>query len=48
MRFFMCGGMVLVLLVVRTRIEEKNLLARFGEPYRADAERTGRFVPRIR
>lgn len=41
------GGLVFVLLVVRTRTEEENLVARFGDSYRAYMERTGRFVPRI-
>jgi protein-S-isoprenylcysteine O-methyltransferase Ste14 len=37
----------LLLLAVRTRQEEANLEARFGEAWRAYAARTGRFVPRI-
>jgi protein-S-isoprenylcysteine O-methyltransferase Ste14 len=44
----LAGGLVFVLLVVRTRIEERNLIARFGEAYRAYMSRTGRFLPRIR
>jgi protein-S-isoprenylcysteine O-methyltransferase Ste14 len=40
------GGLALVLLVVRTRKEEENLLNRFGEDYRAYTERTGRFWPK--
>lgn len=35
------------LLVRRTRREEANLAARFGEEYRAYAARTGRFFPRL-
>jgi len=39
------GAVVFALLAVRTRIEEAKLLARFGEPYRAYQQRTGRFLP---
>ena len=47
--FFPATGLMLfVLLVVRTRIEEENLVARFGESYQRYMERTGRFLPRIR
>jgi protein-S-isoprenylcysteine O-methyltransferase Ste14 len=48
--WFLCvtGGLVIALLVIRTRTEEEKLLARFGQSYRAYMERTGRFVPRIR
>jgi len=42
------GAVVFVLLAVRSRTEEANLLARFGEPYRAYRQSTGRFVPRLR
>lgn len=35
------------LLVIRTRTEEQNLVARFGDSYRAYMTRTGRFLPRI-
>jgi protein-S-isoprenylcysteine O-methyltransferase Ste14 len=41
------GSGVVLLLVVRTRREEERLLLRFGEPYRAYVERTGRFMPRL-
>ena len=41
------GGLVLVLLVVRTRTEEEKLLARFGDAYRRYRERTGRFLPNL-
>jgi protein-S-isoprenylcysteine O-methyltransferase Ste14 len=44
---FLTGGLVVILLMVRTHAEEQHLLARFGDSYRAYAERTGRFVPRI-
>jgi protein-S-isoprenylcysteine O-methyltransferase Ste14 len=43
----MTGGLVLVLLVVRTRTEEEKLLARFGDAYRSYRERTGRFLPNL-
>ena len=42
------GSVVIGLLVVRTRIEEEKLLARFGDPYRAYVARTGRFLPKRR
>lgn len=45
--FLMTGVLVSCLLIIRTRTEEENLLARFGSSYRADMERTGRFLPRI-
>jgi protein-S-isoprenylcysteine O-methyltransferase Ste14 len=44
---FVMGGLVFVLLVLRTRTEEDKLLARFGDAYEAYMERTGRFVPRV-
>lgn len=44
---FLTGGLLLVLIVIRTRTEEEKLLARFGESYRAYMERTGRFLPGI-
>ena len=40
------GGLAFMLLVIRTRTEEKNLIARFGESYREYMDRTGRFLPR--
>ena len=42
------GAVVFVLLAVRSRTEEASLLARFGEPYRAHPQNTGRFVPKLR
>ncbi len=42
------GGLFICLFIVRTRKEEENLLARFGDPYRTYVERTGRFLPRRR
>jgi protein-S-isoprenylcysteine O-methyltransferase Ste14 len=44
---FATGVAVLCVLVLRTRTEEANLLARFGESYRQYRERTGQFVPRL-
>lgn len=41
------GTIVLVLLVLRTPIEEANLIARFGEEYRAYMQATPRFIPRF-
>jgi protein-S-isoprenylcysteine O-methyltransferase Ste14 len=41
------GFLAFAVIVVRTRIEERNLLARFGEGYRSYMERTGRFLPRL-
>jgi len=41
------GVIVFSLLALRSRVEEEQLLARFGEPYREYRARTGRFVPRI-
>jgi protein-S-isoprenylcysteine O-methyltransferase Ste14 len=40
------GALAFMLLVVRTRKEEENLLKRFGYSYAAYMRRTGRFVPR--
>jgi protein-S-isoprenylcysteine O-methyltransferase Ste14 len=45
--FFMTGVVLFCLLIIRTRTEEENLVARFGDSYRAYMERTGRFLPRI-
>jgi protein-S-isoprenylcysteine O-methyltransferase Ste14 len=41
------GVAILGLLVRRTRTEETNLVARFGDSYRSYMKRTGRFVPKI-
>jgi len=43
--FFVNGIVLLCLLIIRTRMEEENLVARFGESYTAYRERTGRFLP---
>jgi protein-S-isoprenylcysteine O-methyltransferase Ste14 len=42
----LAGGLVFVLMVVRTRTEEAKLLERFGDEYRVYMANTGRFVPR--
>jgi protein-S-isoprenylcysteine O-methyltransferase Ste14 len=41
------GTLTLLLLVVRTRKEEENLLKRFGNDYRVCMASTGRFWPRF-
>ena len=42
------GATVFTLLAVRARIEERMLLARFGNDYRRYMARTNRFLPRLR
>lgn len=44
---FAAGAATFILMAGRSRIEERNLLSRFGEPYRAYRENTGRFLPRL-
>jgi protein-S-isoprenylcysteine O-methyltransferase Ste14 len=44
---FLTGGSAFVLMIVRSRTEEQHLLRHFGDSYRAYAEQTGRFLPRI-
>jgi protein-S-isoprenylcysteine O-methyltransferase Ste14 len=44
---FVIGVVLFCLLIIRTRTEEENLVARFGDSYRTYMERTGRFLPRI-
>jgi protein-S-isoprenylcysteine O-methyltransferase Ste14 len=44
---FLAGGLLFLLLIVRTRTEEEKLLARFGDSYRAYMKQTGRFLPRV-
>ena len=41
------GAAVLLAIVARTRIEERNLVARFGRDYEDYMAHTGRFLPRI-
>ena len=43
---FVTGVAVFCLLIIRTRTEEENLVARFGASYRTYMEQTGRFFPR--
>jgi protein-S-isoprenylcysteine O-methyltransferase Ste14 len=46
--FMLTAGVVmLMLLVIRTRIEEERLVLRFGDAYRSYMYRTGRFLPRL-
>ncbi|MGH9384342.1 MAG: methyltransferase family protein [Vicinamibacterales bacterium] len=45
--FFVTGVVLLCLLIIRTRTEEENLVARFGDNYRRYMKRTGRFLPNI-
>ena len=45
--FFALGVGVLAILIIRTRTEELNLVARFGDSYQRYMDRTGRFVPKI-
>ena len=45
---FVTGVVLFCLFIIRTRTEEENLVARFGDSYRTYMERTGRFLPRIR
>ena len=40
------GWLLFLLMVIRTRKEEANLLARFGDDYRRRMKSTGRFIPR--
>jgi protein-S-isoprenylcysteine O-methyltransferase Ste14 len=44
---FVTGMGVFSLLVMRTRVEEQHLMARFGSSYRTYMDRTGRFLPRM-
>ncbi len=44
---FLSGGLLIVLLIVRTCTEEEKLVARFGDAYRTYMERSGRFLPRL-
>jgi protein-S-isoprenylcysteine O-methyltransferase Ste14 len=44
------GALILIgtISIVRAPIEERQLIERFGEEYRAYIRRTGRFFPRVR
>ena len=41
------GVAVLCVIIMRTRTEEQNLVARFGDSYQKYMDRTGRFMPRL-
>ena len=45
--FFVTGCLMFLLLAIRTRKEEENLITRFGDDYRKYIQRTGRFLPRL-
>jgi protein-S-isoprenylcysteine O-methyltransferase Ste14 len=45
--FAVVGGTIFVLLAMRARKEETNLLKRFGDEYRDYVSRTGKFWPRL-
>ena len=42
------GTIVFILLAIRSKTEEAQLLNRFGEPYQTYRENTGRFLPKLR
>ena len=42
----LAGSATLLLIRMRTRIEEEKLIARFGDSYRAYMNETGRFLPK--
>lgn len=44
--FLLTGCLVIGLLAVRTRTEERHLIARFGDAYRQYMMRTGQFLPK--
>jgi protein-S-isoprenylcysteine O-methyltransferase Ste14 len=48
--FIGAGALIVIgtVSIVRTPIEEAQLIERFGEQYRAYMRRTGRFLPRLR
>ena len=45
---FVAGLVVFSLLALRSRVEEEQLAARFGDAYLDYRKRTGRFLPRLR
>jgi protein-S-isoprenylcysteine O-methyltransferase Ste14 len=45
---FVAGVVVFLLLAIRSRVEEEQLAARFGETYLEYRKRTGRFLPKLR
>jgi len=44
---FVSGAVVFALLALRSRVEEEQLAARFGDAYHEYKKRTGRFLPRL-
>ena len=44
---FAIGATAFTLLAIRSRTEERNLIARFGDDYRKYIQQTGKFWPRI-
>jgi protein-S-isoprenylcysteine O-methyltransferase Ste14 len=42
------AGVVMIMLTARVPREEKMMIERFGEEYRAYMKRTGRFLPKFR
>ena len=44
----LAGVAVVALLAIRSRVEEEQLAARFGDAYREYRSRTGRFLPKLR
>lgn len=42
------GTVVFILLAIRSKTEEAQLLTRFGEPYQTYRKNTGRFLPKLR
>ena len=44
---FVSGVVVFSLLAIRSRVEEEQLAARFGDAYLDYRKRTGRFLPRL-
>jgi protein-S-isoprenylcysteine O-methyltransferase Ste14 len=45
--FALFGVSAFAMMVVRTRIEEEELIERFGDEYRSYMQRTGRFFPHV-
>ena len=45
---FLSGVVVFSLLAIRSRVEEEQLAARFGDAYLDYRKRTGRFLPKLR
>jgi len=45
---FLSGVVVFSLLAIRSRVEEEQLAARFGDAYRDYRKHTGRFLPKLR